>query len=42
MPFLLKVLLKLNKSEGKRSKFMDFARSFLLDEVELGFKKYPY
>lgn len=30
------------KSEGKRSKFMDFARSFLLDEVELGFKKYPY
>lgn len=30
------------KSQGKRSKFMDFARSFLLDEVELGFKKYPY
>lgn len=30
------------KSSGKRSKFMDFARSFLLDEVELGFKKYPY
>lgn len=30
------------KSGKKRSKFMDFARSFLLDEVELGFKKYPY
>lgn len=30
------------KSQEKRSKFMDFARSFLLDEVELGFKKYPY
>lgn len=30
------------KSQGKRSKFMDFARSFLLDEVELGFKKYLY
>lgn len=34
--------LKLNKSQGKRSKFMDLERSFLLDEVELGFKKYPY
>lgn len=30
------------KSGKKRSKFIDFARSFLLDEVELGFKKYPY
>lgn len=30
------------KPGKKRSKFMDFARSFLLDEVELGFKKYPY
>ena len=30
------------KSGKKRSKFMDFARSFLLDEVELGFKKYTY
>lgn len=30
------------KSGKKRSKFMDFARSFLLDEVELGFKKCPY
>lgn len=30
------------KSGKKRSKFIDFASSFLLDEVELGFKKYPY
>lgn len=30
------------KSGKKRSKFIDFARSFLLDEVERGFKKYPY